>query len=71
MIRLSAEQLRAVRGAAGRVGGAGLAYVLMVFDREGVGAVFSNVEPGKAVTAIEGALAAARANVPVAEIGLQ
>jgi hypothetical protein len=39
-------------------------FVLMVFWADGVGAVLSNIEPGRAIEPMEQALAAAKAGVP-------
>lgn len=60
---LTGEQEGAIKAAAERIDDTGLCYVLMVFDHEGVGAVFSNIEPFQAVKGIEGALKAAKAQV--------
>ena len=66
--RLTKEQQDACSAAARVVEDANMRFVFMLFSREGVGAVISNIEPGDAVPMIDAALEAAKSGVAADDI---
>jgi hypothetical protein len=66
--RLTREQQDACSAAARLVEDADMRFVFMMFGRDGVGAVISNVEPADAAPMIEQALKAAKAGVAADDI---
>jgi len=66
--RLTKEQQDACSAAARIVEAADMRFVFLLFGRDGIGAVISNVEPGDAVPMIDAALKAAQSGIGADDI---